>query len=313
MRIKLGALALLVSIHYPALAADEPVVSSKAEGPPLNSKAEERPLNSNAEQPLPNSAGERTLGEIIDDAAINTKIKAALIADQAVQGLRIHADVLDGKVTLTGTAETREQIQKAEVIASQVSGVRSVDNRIALRSGDASLRVTVRTQIDEPAQSSGTRTAGEFIDDAWINAKVKVAFMSDEQVPGLQINVDTMNKVVTLRGQLDSRARAVRAVELAASIKGVRSVDDQLQVSGATEGVAGRPASPLASDSAINEKVKAALTANSEMKKVDVDTLNGVVTLRGEVTEMDHAAKAAEIALVTEGVESVSNQLAVKH
>lgn len=285
MNISLRALALLLTLHCPALLAEEPA---------------------------PNPETERTLGQIIDDAAINTKIKAALLAEEGIDGLRVNVDTLNGKVTLTGAAETTEQIQTAKAIASQVSGVTSVDNRIAILDDDAPPRVTVRTQVDDAKQGHATRTAGEFIDDAWINAQVKHVLMKDKQAPGLQINVDTMNGVVTLRGRLDSRAEADWAVRLASSIKGVKSIDDQLQVPQATEGVAGRPASPLDSDSAIGKKVKAALTANSEMTKVDVDMHNGVVTLQGEVTEIDHAAKAAEIALATEGVKSVNNQLAVE-
>lgn len=221
MNISLRALALLLTLYCPALLAEEAA---------------------------PYPATERTLGQIIDDAAINTKIKAALLSEEGIDGLRVNVDTLNGKVTLTGAAETPEQIQKAKAIASQVSGVRSVDNRIAILDEDALPRVTVRTQVDDVKHGGATRTAGEFIDDAWINAQVKVVLMTDEQVPGLQINVDTMNRVVTLRGRLDSRAEADWAVKLASSIKGVKSIDDQLQVPQAMEGAAGRPASPLDSD-----------------------------------------------------------------
>ncbi|MGH8727891.1 MAG: BON domain-containing protein [Burkholderiales bacterium] len=185
---------------------------------------------------------ERTLGEIIDDATITTKIKGALIADEEIKALRINVDTLNGNVKLTGAAETTEQISRAGEIAEEVKGVQSVDNRITLGKEDSPPAVTVRTHIEngkEPKAAAATgRTTGDVIDDAWINAKVKAALMQDKQIPGLAIDVDTTNNVVTLSGQLDSHRRAEKAVELAKQVKGVKAVNDQLQVAG--EGASGR-------------------------------------------------------------------------
>lgn len=208
------------------------------------------------EYKAPQSETDRTLGEIIDDSAITAKIKTALLAKEDVKALRINVDTLEGKVTLTGSAESREQIQQAGEIAAGVAGVKSVDNRVALKKAEAGSppAVTVRTQIKESADDKPTRTAGEFIDDAWIHAKVKAALMRDEKVPGMQISVDTVNKVVTLTGQLADRAVADKAVELAAAVKGVKSVNDQLQVAG--EGAAGRvgTASPAPSPGDVSKR-----------------------------------------------------------
>ncbi|MGH8718210.1 MAG: BON domain-containing protein [Burkholderiales bacterium] len=192
------------------------------------------------EYKTPQGEAERTLGEVIDDATITAKIKTALLAEDDVKALRINVDTLEGKVTLTGSAESREQIEQAGEIAAGVAGVKSVDNRLALKQAETGSppAVTVRTRIEESSAGEADRTAGEFIDDAWINAKVKAALMRDEKVPGMQINVDTVNKVVTLTGQLADRAVADKAVKLAAAVKGVKSVNDQLQVAG--EGAAGR-------------------------------------------------------------------------
>lgn len=61
--------------------------------------------------------------------------------------------------------------------------------------------------------------------DAWITTKVKADLMVTKGVPGLALNVDTENGVVSLSGEVDSRQEADRAVEVARGIKGVRRVD----------------------------------------------------------------------------------------
>jgi hyperosmotically inducible protein len=272
------------------------------------------------EYPVSQIEADRTLGQIIDDATITTRIKTALLADNEVNGLRINVDTLDGNVVLTGAAESDAQIHHAGELAAHVEGVQSVDNRISLwKAEDSGPRIVVRAQIEDNAASdkqAGRRTAGEVIDDAWINIRVKATLLRDEKIPGLQINVDTLNKVVTLTGRLGSAEQAQKAVRLATAINGVKSVNDKLQVAG--EGAAGRAGTTSEAEAAsdkdltITEKVKAALNADDATSRISVSTQNGVVTLRGEVADPDKAAKAEEVTLNTEGVESVDNQLAVK-
>ncbi len=66
-------------------------------------------------------------------------------------------------------------------------------------------------------------------------------------------------------------------------------------------------------DAAITAKVKAAIIREPELKstQINVDTLNGDVTLSGAV-ETEHAsARAEEVAERVEGVRSVANRLIV--
>lgn len=184
------------------------------------------------------SEAERTLGEIIDDATITTRIKSALIADAAIKALRIGVDTLEGKVTLTGSAETADQLARAAKIAEGVRGVRSVENRIVLSKEDSSGAVASETPAENrPAKPAG-RTAGQVIDDAWINAQVKTALMQHRQTPGLHIDVDTTNGVVTLKGKLTDPEVAKKAVEVASQVEGVKAVNNEFQIAG--EGASGR-------------------------------------------------------------------------
>lgn len=72
------------------------------------------------------------------------------------------------------------------------------------------------------------RTVGETISDQTISTSVKSALLADPEVSGMKINVDVKDAVVQLRGYVNSQHEIDRAVEIAKSTKGVRSVDSRL-------------------------------------------------------------------------------------
>jgi hyperosmotically inducible protein len=70
-----------------------------------------------------------------------------------------------------------------------------------------------------------------------------------------------------------------------------------------------------ASNAALTTKVKTALAKDSGFKtlaKIDVDSNEGVVTLKGRVESADAKKKAEQIAKQVDGVKSVKNQLRVE-
>lgn len=72
------------------------------------------------------------------------------------------------------------------------------------------------------------QSAGEYLDDSVITTKVKTALLGDDQVRGLSITVNTFNGVVQLGGFVNSKAEIRRAGKLAAQIRGVRAVKNDL-------------------------------------------------------------------------------------
>ena len=72
--------------------------------------------------------------------------------------------------------------------------------------------------------------AGDAVGDAAITGKVKSALIADPDVKALQIDVDTKDNVVTLNGTADTQAHAEKAVTVAKSVDGVKSVDSKLTV-----------------------------------------------------------------------------------
>src|SRR6516165_7301308 len=71
-------------------------------------------------------------------------------------------------------------------------------------------------------------SVGATVSDSAITAKVKASFTGDDRLQGSHIKVVTTNGVVTLTGSAPSSDSKTAAEELAQSVNGVRSVDDQV-------------------------------------------------------------------------------------
>lgn len=73
-------------------------------------------------------------------------------------------------------------------------------------------------------------STGEYLDDSVLTTKVQTSILGDSKLKLLQINVETFKGVVQLSGFVDSAGAAARAVELARTVKGVKSVNNSLIV-----------------------------------------------------------------------------------
>ena len=77
-------------------------------------------------------------------------------------------------------------------------------------------------------------TAREETSDSAVTERVKSLLMADGIGQGLDISVETNDGVVTLQGELDSRADADHVADIARDVEGVRRVDtDRLVVTAA--------------------------------------------------------------------------------
>ena len=80
------------------------------------------------------------------------------------------------------------------------------------------------------AASQALTKAGDAIEDGIITTRIKAALLTDPDVEGSQIGVDTRRGVVTLTGTVDKAAGLDRAKHIAHDTEGVKSVDSQLVV-----------------------------------------------------------------------------------
>ena len=66
--------------------------------------------------------------------------------------------------------------------------------------------------------------------DAWLTAKAKVALMTTEGIRTTHLNVDTVNGVVTLHGQVPAADQKTKAADVVKKLDGVKEVKNLLQV-----------------------------------------------------------------------------------
>jgi len=83
------------------------------------------------------------------------------------------------------------------------------------------------------AACASTRThesTGEYVDDSVITTKVKALLAEDDFLKSFQIGVETDKGRVQLSGFVNSQIAVDKAGEIARSVKGVRSVKNNLIV-----------------------------------------------------------------------------------
>ena len=83
------------------------------------------------------------------------------------------------------------------------------------------------------AACSSTRThesTGEYVDDSTITTKVKALLAEDDFLKSFQIGVETYKGTVQLSGFVNSQQAVDKAGEITRSVKGVRSVKNNLIV-----------------------------------------------------------------------------------
>jgi len=74
-----------------------------------------------------------TAGQNIDDSTITASVKTKLAADRIGSLTRIDVDTSKQVVSLNGVVESPDQKARAEQLASQVSGVKKVNNNLQVQ------------------------------------------------------------------------------------------------------------------------------------------------------------------------------------
>ena len=81
------------------------------------------------------------------------------------------------------------------------------------------------------AACASTRTqesAGEYVDDSVITTKVKSMLAADDFLKSFEISVETYQGTVQLSGFVNSQKAVNKANEIAKSVKGVKSIKNDL-------------------------------------------------------------------------------------
>lgn len=158
----------------------------------------------------PKSEVKTTVGTEVDDSAITTKVKSALMADEDIKSFDIKVETNKGEVQLSGFVDNQTQVDRATEVAKRVEGVKNVINNTTLK--------------------TTTTTTGEKIDDGIITTKVKAALLGEEGVKSGDISVATRDGEVQLSGFVANQTQIDRATEVARGVEGVKNVINELSI-----------------------------------------------------------------------------------
>ena len=74
-------------------------------------------------------------GKSSDDAALAALVKSVLVAEPGLKASAIQVEAADGVVTLHGTTESGGDRDKALQVASRVTGVKAVEDKLIVMKG----------------------------------------------------------------------------------------------------------------------------------------------------------------------------------
>jgi osmotically-inducible protein OsmY len=80
------------------------------------------------------------------------------------------------------------------------------------------------------ASTSSESSAGEFLDDSVITARVKAALVKDPMVSALDVSVESFKGAVQLSGFVKTAAERDQAVKVANDVPGVTQVFNSIQL-----------------------------------------------------------------------------------
>jgi osmotically-inducible protein OsmY len=141
--------------------------------------------------------------------------------------------------------------------------------------------------------------------DDRIESSARESYVFQTYLKEDDIKIESKDGAVTLTGIVSEEYHKSLAQETMASLPGVTSVDNRLEVKGAP---------PTAnSDAWLRDKVKVTLLFHRSVSagKTEVDVKDGIVTLRGHAVSQAQKELTTEYARDVEGVKDVKNEMTV--
>jgi hyperosmotically inducible periplasmic protein len=231
------------------------------------------------------------------DVATTTKVKAAVSLSKRVSAYDIGAETHDGVVTLTGQVSSEDVKSLAGAIARDTEGVKDVINQIT---------------VDPGAQPSRESSR---VEDLEIQTAILSAITRSPELGGKNIDVKVENRVVTLKGSVDTPAQRNGAEQIARATDGVAAVVNNIEVKNPqapTEPPAatGPPADPN-TDLAKRVEFELFRTGAFDTSGMTIRAVDGTITLSGAVRSRAEQLLAERIAQATPGVQKVVSELKV--
>lgn len=153
-----------------------------------------------------------------------------------------------------------------------------------------------------------SRRVEQKIEDGNITASLAAKYAFDTEIDRYRIDIDTVNQMVTLRGEVANAEQRTEAERIALATKGVRGVVNELAIDPTP-----RTPSTAFDDAWISAMIESKLAVDPEVpsRKIDIDVREGVVTLSGTVESEAARTEAEDLALSVDGVRRVVNEIVV--
>lgn len=212
------------------------------------------------------------------DARLQHDVLDELEWEPSVNASQIGVAAKENVVTLSGTVTSFAQRATAEQVAKRVYGVKGVANEI---------------EVQLPGSSRRT--------DADIATAALNALRWDVSVPDNQIKVTVSDGWITLEGTVEWQFQRNAAERSVRNLTGVSGVIDQIKVKAQV-----KPGD-------VREKIEAAFKRSAELdaRRVNVESMDGKVILRGNVHSWAERGEAEEAAWAAPGVSEVENLIGV--
>lgn len=162
-----------------------------------------RMVASMSSEPTDQHHGKRTLGAVIEDQAIENKVRINLYrASEELSGAHLKVVSYNATVLLAGEVSSEEVRKQAGDVAERIRHVRQLHNEL---------------------QVVGASSFLARLNDAWLTTKVKMRLYVNGETPGRRTKVVTVNGVVHLLGLL-TREEAGAVVESVQKVYGVQKI-----------------------------------------------------------------------------------------
>ena len=158
------------------------------------------------------AAQERSIGAAVDDTIIASQIVSNFFQFDIELLRRVSAEVIEGRVLLTGSVPNPVDRVDAMRVTWQVDGVTEVLNEI---------------------QITNKNSLADFALDIWISTQIRAKLLLDKDIRAINYNVETVNQVVYLIGIAQGELELKRVTNHARTIENVQKVISHVRILGA--------------------------------------------------------------------------------
>ena len=270
-------------------------------------------------------------GDRLADSWLTAKVQAQFFADDDIKSRFIDVETHDAMVTLSGFVETDDVRRQALAIARNTDGVRQVHDDLLIGQLPPDRQAAIPEPIETMPERGSVATGGDgtampapaetpALDDEMVRSLIQAKYFLNPSLKSRHIDVQSVNGVVTLRGEVAGDNERAQALLLARTTEGVERVEDSLTIN-ASLAPAPAPETPAVGTSGVHTEdmsletaVRNGLADDAQLKAaaIEVSARDGVVLLQGTVPTQAAKQRALTAARRMDDVVQVVDRLTVK-